>query len=99
MSRGFVERNSQDRVVRILAWVTVLLGVTLVPHGIMVWSQHWPPGLITVHGVTTLAALTVACTLWNARRADERERRAYDDGRIETLAAEFDQFENRLDQR
>lgn len=99
MSRRNEENNSQQRTVRILAWATGILGITLVLHGIMVVSQHWKPGLVTVHGVTTLAALIIACTLWNARRAEERERRAYDDGRIETLTTEFDQFEARLDRR
>lgn len=99
MSRGNTEKNSQHRAIRILTWTTMLLGITLVIHGIMVVAQHWPPGLVTVHGVTTLAVLIIACTLWSARRADERERRAYDAGRVETLTTEFDQFENRLNQR
>lgn len=96
MTRGNAENNSPRRAIRALTWTTVLLGITLVVHGIMVVTQHWPPGLVTVHGVATLAALTIACALWIARRADERERRAYDTGRAESLATEFDQFETRL---
>lgn len=99
MSRGNAERNSRSQAIRVLTWVTVLLGATLVLHGIMVWSRHWPPGLITVHGVTTLAALIITCTLWSAKRADVREKRAYDVGRTESIAAEIDQFEARLDRR
>lgn len=97
MTRGNAENNSPRRAVRFLAWTTALLGIALVFHGIMVVLQLWPPGLVAVHGVLTLAALIIACTLWIARRADERERRAYDAGRIESLAAEFDKFETRLD--